>query len=173
MSSQYRTISLSTRKPSSICAYPAQRPTCRVFDGARLSRMFGFRLWLSSWGRMARARRPLLRALVDRYCVLPRCPDLSTAEAPISTCSPFLIETRTQNEPTRFRVEFDADWLAVGRRLGSYSAMNSPWGVLALGRHPISSSVRHCFTFQKAGQTSTLRTRCAWESHLRLSRSSG
>ncbi len=54
----------------------------------------------------------LLRALVD-VMRIASVSSLSTAEAPISTILPFLSK-KDQNEPTRFRVEFDADWLAPG-----------------------------------------------------------
>lgn len=54
----------------------------------------------------------LLRALVDviRFAWVS---NLSTAETPIQTILPFLLQ-KAQNEPTRFRVEFDADWLTPG-----------------------------------------------------------
>lgn len=74
----------------------------------------------------------LLRALVDvmRIASVPR---LSTAEAPISTILPFLSK-KAQNEPTRFRVEFDADWLTPGeaRELFRYE--------LSVGREPSATS---------------------------------
>lgn len=57
----------------------------------------------------------LLRALVDVICVT-WASGLSTAETPIATILPFLSK-KAQNEPTRFRLEFDADWLTPGKAL--------------------------------------------------------
>ena len=54
----------------------------------------------------------LLRALVDVMRVAS-VPSLSVSEAPASRISSFLSE-EAQSEPTRFRVEFDADWLTPG-----------------------------------------------------------
>lgn len=54
----------------------------------------------------------LLRALVD-VVRIASVSSLSTAETPIGTILPFLSK-KDQNEPTMFRVEFDADWLAPG-----------------------------------------------------------
>lgn len=57
----------------------------------------------------------LLRALVDVMLMrIASAPSLSTAEAPISAIRPFLSK-KAQSEPTRFRVEFDADWLTPGK----------------------------------------------------------
>ena len=72
----------------------------------------------------------LLRALVDvmRIASVP-----SLSAAPINEVLPFLSK-KTQNEPTRFRVEFDADWLAPGdaRELFRYE--------LSVGREPSATS---------------------------------
>ncbi len=74
----------------------------------------------------------LLRALVD-VMRIASIPSLSTAEAPINEILPFLSE-KAQNEPTRFRVEFDADWLTPGkaRELFRYE--------LSVGREPSATS---------------------------------
>ena len=53
----------------------------------------------------------LLRALVDVMRIASE-PSLSTA--PISEILPFLSK-KAQNEPTSFRLEFDADWLTQGK----------------------------------------------------------
>ena len=72
----------------------------------------------------------LLRALVD-VMRIASVPSLSTA--PINEILPFLSK-KAQNEPTRFRVEFDADWLAPGeaRELFRYE--------LSVGREPSVTS---------------------------------
>ena len=74
----------------------------------------------------------LLRALVDVMWIAS-VPSLLTAEAPINEILPFLSE-KAQNEPTRFRVEFDADWLTPGkaRELFRYE--------LSVGREPSATS---------------------------------
>ena len=72
----------------------------------------------------------LLRALVD-VMRIASVPSLSTA--PINEILPFLSK-KAQNEPTRFRVEFDADWLTPGeaRELFRYE--------LSVGREPSATS---------------------------------
>ena len=74
----------------------------------------------------------LLRALVDVIHIALES-NLSKTETPINTIVPFLLQ-RAQNEPTRFRVEFDADWLAPGdaRELFRYE--------LSVGREPSTTS---------------------------------
>ena len=74
----------------------------------------------------------LLRALVD-VMRIASVPSLSTAESPISAIFPFLSK-KAQSEPTRFRVEFDADWLTPGkaRELFRYE--------LSVGREPSATS---------------------------------
>ena len=73
----------------------------------------------------------LLRALVD-VVRIASVSSLSTAETPISTIVPFLSK-KAQNEPIRFRVEFDAAWLTPGeaRELFRYELSV---GCEALGR---------------------------------------
>ena len=74
----------------------------------------------------------LLRALVDVIRVT-WASGLSTAETPIDTILPFLLQ-KAHNESTRFRVEFDADWLTPGeaRELFRYE--------LSVGRKPSTTS---------------------------------
>ena len=74
----------------------------------------------------------LLRALVD-VMRIASVPSLSTAESPTSAIFPFLSK-KAQSEPTRFRVEFDADWLTPGkaRELFRYE--------LSVGREPSAAS---------------------------------
>ena len=74
----------------------------------------------------------LLRALVD-VMRIASVSSLATAESPISTILPFLSK-KAQNEPTRFRVEFDAGWLTPGeaRELFRYE--------LSVGREPSETS---------------------------------
>lgn len=62
----------------------------------------------------------LLRALVDLIRILTNHPG-TTGQSPLSILVPFL-SAQARNEPTEFRVEFDADWLAPGepRRLFLY-----------------------------------------------------
>ena len=74
----------------------------------------------------------VLRALVD-VMRIASVSSLSRAEAPISAIFPFLSK-KAQNEPTRFRVEFDADWLTPNeaRELFRYE--------LSVGREPSATS---------------------------------
>ena len=74
----------------------------------------------------------LLRALVD-VMRIASVPSLSTVESPISAIFPFLSK-KAQSEPTRFRLEFDADWLTPGktRELFRYE--------LSVGREPSTTS---------------------------------
>ena len=55
----------------------------------------------------------LLRALVDVGRIASESA-LATSEAPISTVLPFLSD-KARKEPTRFRLEFDADWRTPGQ----------------------------------------------------------
>ncbi len=55
----------------------------------------------------------LLRALVDMVRIA-WVSNLSSSETPVSTIGPFLLQ-EAQNEPTRFRLELDADWLTPGK----------------------------------------------------------
>lgn len=63
----------------------------------------------------------LLRALVDLIRILTNHPGTTGQNPPLSVLVPFML-AQAQNEPTEFRVEFDADWLAPGepRRLFLY-----------------------------------------------------
>ena len=74
----------------------------------------------------------VLRALVN-VMRIASVSSLSTAEASISTILPFLSK-KAQNEPTRFRLEFDADWLTPDktRELFRYE--------LSVGREPSATS---------------------------------
>ena len=74
----------------------------------------------------------LLHALVD-VVRIAWVSNLSTTETPVKTIIPFLLK-KAQNEPTRFRVEFDADWLTPGeaRELFRYE--------LSVGREALTAS---------------------------------
>jgi len=54
----------------------------------------------------------LLRALTGLVRIAS-VSNLSTAETPINTILPFLLD-KAGNEPTKFRMEFDSDWLTPG-----------------------------------------------------------
>ena len=83
-------------------------------------RLSGFHPSSSSWVRTGSGKTTLLRALVDLIRILTTHPG-TTGQNPLSILVPFLL-AQAQNEPTEFRVEFDADLLAPGepRRLFLY-----------------------------------------------------
>ena len=95
-----------------IYASPARRPTCHVFGLARLNPPFGFRLWPLSWGPNGSGKTTLLRALLD-LTRIAFGPDLAASQDTIKDVIPFWSD-KAANEPTRFRLEFDADWLQLG-----------------------------------------------------------
>ena len=135
MSSQYRIISLSTRKPFSIYAYPAQRPTCRVFDVAKAKPAVRLPTVAVIMGPNGSGKTTLLRALLD-LTRIAFGPDLSASQAAIGRVLPFW-SNKAANEPTRFRLEFDADWLQLGgaRELFRYD--------LSIGRRYVRAASFH------------------------------
>ena len=139
MNLQYRITAPSTRKSFLIYAYPAQRPTCRVFDVAKRTPLSGFPTVAVIMGPNGSGKTTLLRALLD-LTRIAFGPDLSASQAAIGRVLPFW-SNKAANEPTRFRLEFDADWLQLGgaRELFRYE--------LSIGR---VTSERHPFILREA-----------------------
>ena len=144
----YEEATLDFRIPGTAPDLPRFRP-CQDKPVVRLPTV------VALMGPNGSGKTTLLRALVD-VVRIAWVSNLSTTETPVKTIIPFLLK-KAQNEPTRFRVEFDADWLTPGeaRELFRYEL----WGVRRL-RLLISSSAKPCSTFQKADLGDSLNAAC-------------
>ena len=101
----YEEVVLDLRIPGTAPDLPRFRP-CQANSAVRLPTVAVI------MGPNGSGKTTLLRALVD-VGYIASVSNLSTAEAPISAVGPFL-SNKAQNEPTIFRLEFDANCLTPG-----------------------------------------------------------
>ena len=101
----YEEVTLDLRIPGTAPDLPRFRP-CQAKPAVRLPTV------AVTMGPNGSGKTTLLRALLD-LTRIAFGPDLSASQATIKRVLPFW-SNKAADEPTRFRLEFDADWLQVG-----------------------------------------------------------
>ena len=128
----YEEVVFDLRIPGTAPDLPRFRP-CQAKPAVRLPTV------VVIMGPNGSGKTTLLRALLDLTCIAFG-PDLAASQATIKRVLPFW-SNRAANEPTKFRLELDADWLQLGgaRELFRYE--------LSIGR---VTSERHPFILREA-----------------------